>query len=136
VSTHGPDQLRELNAMQRNQDRSYWTSSAIFVVANAVLAAVFFQQEEHYLARSGIGLLGLLTTGVWYLIATRAHQYEADWLKKAESLETALGIDAKYRVWGDRPKGISTWNSIMIAVVSFAAFWVVGTSFAIWNLVI
>ena len=134
VRTNGIEQLKELNAMERNQDRSYWASSAIFVAATAILAVVFFQQEEHYLARSAIGALGLLTTAVWFLIALRSHQFETLWMKKAEALEEALGVDPKYRIWGERPRGFSSWRVMLLAMAGFVAFWVVGAAFAVWML--
>ena len=134
VRTHGLEQLKELNAMERNQDRSYWASSAIFVAASAILAVVFFQQEDHYLARSAIGALGLLTTAVWLLTALRSHQFETQWMKKAEALEEKLGVNPKYRIWGERPKGFSSWHSMLLAMGGFVAFWVIGAAFAVWNL--
>jgi hypothetical protein len=134
VQTHGLEQLEELNAMERNRDRSCVASSAIFAVASAILAVVFFQQEEHYLARSAIGALGLLTTGFWLLVAMRSHQFETLWRKKAESLEEKLGVDPQYRVWGERPKWLSSWQAMLVALGGFIAFWVVGTVFAVWML--
>ena len=133
LQTHGLEQLRELNAMERNQDRSYWASSAIFVAANAILAVVFFQQEDHYLARTAIGGLGLLATAVWLLIALRSHQFETLWMKRAEALEEKLGVDPKYRIWGDSPKGFSSWHAMLMAMGGFVAFWVVGAVFAAWS---
>jgi hypothetical protein len=134
LKASGPEQLRELNAMERNQDRSYWASTAIFVTANAVVAAVFFQQEDHYLARTAIGIVGILITLTWLLIAIRSHQYESMWGKKAAELEKALGIDPRYAIWSDKPKGISSWNAILIAMSGFMAFWIVGTSIIAYNL--
>ena len=135
LKASGPEQLRELNAMERNQDRSYWASTAIFVTANAVVAAVFFQQEGHYLARTALGMVGLLVTLTWLLIALRSHQYESMWGKKAAELEKALGIDPRYAVWSDKPTGISSWYAILMAMSGFIAFWIVGTVIVAYNLI-
>ncbi|MCU0853282.1 MAG: hypothetical protein MUC90_08545 [Thermoplasmata archaeon] len=136
LKVSGPEQLRELNAMERNQDRSYWASTAIFVTANAVAAAVFFQQESHYLARTAIGMVGLLITLTWFLIAIRSHQYESMWGRKAAELEKALGVDSRYAIWSDKPKGISSWYAILMAISGFMAFWIVGTAIVAFNLMI
>lgn len=135
LKASGPEQLRELNAMERNQDRSYWASTAIFVTANAVVAAVFFQQEDHYLARTALGMLGLLVTLTWFLIALRSHQYELMWGVKAAKLEKALGVDQTYAVWSDKPSGVSSWYAILLAIAGFMGFWIVGTLIVLYNLI-
>jgi len=135
LKASGPGQLRELNAMERNQDRSYWASTAIFVTANAVVAAVFFQQEDHYLARTALGMLGALVTLTWFLIALRSHQYETMWRVKAAKLEKALGVDSSYAVWSDKPTGISSWYAILMAMAGFMAFWIVGTLIMLYNFI-
>lgn len=135
LKTSGPEQLKELNAMERNQDRSYWASTAIFVTANAVAAAVFFQQEDHYLARTALGLLGLLITLTWFLIALRSHQYELLWASKAAKLEKALGVDPQYAVWSDKPSGISSWYAILMAMAGFFGFWILATIIVAYNFI-
>jgi len=88
----GMSQLRELNAMERSQDSNYWISSAILIVANAVLVAEFFRQEDHYLARLAISMVGLMIAAVMVLLVTRARQYKKRWLDKAKALEKELGV--------------------------------------------
>jgi len=134
---YGMSQLRELNAMERSQDSNYWISSAILIVANAVLVAEFFRQEEHYLARLAISIVGLMIAAVMVLLVTRARQYKKRWLDKAKALEKELFVPSKYAVWEDKGlPGFAASLALMLAMYGFVFMWVSYAAFAAWNLVL
>ncbi len=131
----GMSQLRELNTLEHGQDSNYWTSSAIFVIANAILVAEFFRQEDHYLARLVISLVGLMISAVMVLLIARARKYKKRWLEKAKALEKELGIPSKYAAWEDTGlPGFSASLALMLATYGFAVMWVSFATFAAWNL--
>lgn len=133
----GMSQLRELNAMERSQDSNYWISSAILIVANAVLVAEFFRQEDHYLARLAMSIVGLMIAAVMVLLVTRAIQYKKRWLDKAKALENELGVPSKYAVWEDKGlPGIAASLALMLAMYGFVVMWASYAAFAAWNLVL
>lgn len=133
----GMSQLRELNAMERSQDSNYWISSAILIVANAVLVAEFFRQEEHYLARLAISIVGLMIAAVMVLLVTRARQYKKRWLDKAKALEKELCVPSKYAVWEDKGlPGFAASLALMLAMYGLVVMWASYAAFAAWNLVL
>jgi hypothetical protein len=133
----GMSQLRELNTMERGQDSNYWTSSAILIVANAFLVAEFFRQEDHYLARLAISIVGLMIAAVMVLLVTRARQYKKKWLDKAKALEKELGVPSKYAVWEDKElTGFSASFALMLATYGFVVMWAFFAAFAAWKLVL
>jgi hypothetical protein len=133
----GMSQLRELNAMERSQDSNFWISSAILIVANAVLVIEFFSQEDHYLARLAISIAGLTIAVVMMLLVTRARQYKKRWLDKAKALENELGVPSKYAVWEDEGfPGFGASLALMVAAYGFVVMWVFYAAFAAWNLVL
>ena len=126
----GKDQLRELYAMERNQDLILWTSSSIFVAANALLAIGFFDQEDHYLARMLTSLIGLMVTSAWFVVMQRAHTYEVRWIEKAKDLQKKLGVPLEFSVWEDMaPAGFSATKALIVMIFGFSAFWIVGIVF-------
>jgi membrane-associated HD superfamily phosphohydrolase len=133
----GMSQLRELNAMERSQDSTYWISSAILIAANAVLVAEFFRQEDHYLARLAISIVGLMIAAVMVLLVARAMKYKRRWLDKAKALETELGVPSKYAVWEEKGlPGFAASLALMLAMYGFVVMWVSCAAFAAWNLVL
>lgn len=133
----GMSQLRELNSMERSQDSSYWISSAIMIVANAALVAEFFRQEDHYLARLAISIVGLMIAGVMVLFVARAMKYKRRWLEKAKELEKELGVPSKYAVWEDRGlPGFAASLALMLAMYGFVVMWASFAAFAAWSLVL
>ena len=134
---YGMSQLRELNAMERSQDSNYWISSAILIVANAVLVAEFFRQEEHYLARLAISIVGLMIAAVMVLLVTRARQYKKRWLDKAKALEKELCVPSKYAVWEDKGlPGFAASLALMLAMYGLVVMWASYAAFAAWSLVL
>jgi hypothetical protein len=130
VERDGNDQLGELYSMERNQDLILWTSSSVFVVANAVLATGFFGQEDHYLARMLISLIGLMVTLAWFVILQRAHAYEVRWIEKAKGLQTKLNMPPEFCAWEDLPPaGFSATKALIVLVFGFSVFWIVGVVF-------
>jgi membrane-associated HD superfamily phosphohydrolase len=133
----GMSQLRELNAMERSQDSTYWISSAILIAANAVLVAEFFRQEDHYLARLAISIVGLMIAAVMVLLVARAMKYKRRWLDKAKALETELGVPSKYAVWEEKGlPGFAASLALMLAMYGFVVMWASCAAFAAWNLVL
>jgi hypothetical protein len=133
----GMSQLRELNAMERSQDSTYWISSAILIAANAVLVAEFFRQEDHYLARLAISIVGLMIAAVMVLLVARAMKYKRRWLDKAKALETELGVPSKYAVWEEKGlPGFAASLALMLAMYGFVVMWASFAAFAAWNLVL
>jgi len=59
TSEKGDGQLRELNSMIRRQESYFGSTFALFMIANAVLVFSYYQQEDHFLARSAISLVAL-----------------------------------------------------------------------------
>lgn len=135
--TDGMNQLRELNAMERSQDSNYWISSAILIVANAVLVAEFFRQEEHYLARLAMSIAGLIIAVVMVLLVSRARQYKKKWLDKAKALEKDLDVPTQYAVWEDKGlPGFAASLALMLAMYGFVVMWISYAVFAAWNLLL
>jgi len=133
----GVSQLRELNAMERSQDSNYWISSAILILANAVLVAEFFRQEEHYLARLALSIVGLMISAVMVLLVARARQYKKRWLDKAKALEKELGVPTKYAVWEDKGlPGFAASLALMLEMYGLVVMWGFFATFAAWNLVL
>lgn len=137
ASADGMGQLRELNSMERSQDSSYWISSAILIVASSVLVAEFFRQEDHYLARLAISIVGLVIAVVTMLMVTRAVSYKKRWIYKAKALEKELGIPSSYSVWDERGlPGFAASLALMLAMYGFVVMWAFYAAFAAWNLVL
>jgi hypothetical protein len=133
----GISQLRELNTMEHGQDSNYWISSSILMVANAVLVAEFFRQEDHYLARLAMSVVGLMIATIMVLLVARARQYKKRWLDKAKALEKELGVPSKYAVWEDtKLPGFSASLELKLAMYGFVAMWASFAAFAAWNLVL
>lgn len=136
VESYGMSQLRELNAMERTQDSAYWVSVSILVVANAFLVAEFFGQEEHFLARLALSILGLAIAAVMVLMVDRSLQYKKRWLDKAKALEMELGIPPVYAVWDQTGlPGFGASHALMLAMYGLAIMWAAFVSFAAVNLV-
>lgn len=75
------------------------------MVANAVLVFAYYQQEEHFLARSAISLVALAVNGSLFVMLMEAKGYLGMLKKKALALESDLGVPQEFRIWGEIPEG-------------------------------
>ncbi len=127
-------QLRELNSMVRGQESSLSTALALFMLTNAVLVFSFFQQEDHYLARSAISLVGIAVNGVLLLVAMQARENLETCGGKALTSESDLGIPQELRIWTEATGGMPNWKTAQLSAAALLAFWGVGVAFALMNL--
>jgi len=101
----GGGQLHKLNSMVRTQEKASWTALGLVTVANAVLVFSYFQQEEHFLARSVISLVALAVNGALFAMLMEARGHQSMLKKKALALESDLGVPQEFRIWGEAPEG-------------------------------
>lgn len=135
MGSHGTNQLRELVGMVRNQETYLSTTSALYAVAVAVLVFSFYQQEEHFLARTGIALAGLLVGGTWYMIVARTSVCTSHWKAKILALESDLGVPQTFRISGETPNGMPKQRILQLATAAVVAYWAVCLAYAAVNLV-
>ncbi len=121
--------------MVRNQETYLSTTSGLYAVAAAVLVLSFFQQEDHYLARTAIALAGLLLAGTWYMIVTRTSVCTGHWKSKVLALESDLGVPQAFRVSGEAPKGMPKQRILQMATAAVVVYWAVCLVYAAANLV-
>jgi len=126
----GYGQLHELNSMIRRQEGHFGSTFALFMIANAVLVFSFYQQEDHFLARSAISAFALAVNGALFLMLMEAKGYLELWMSKALALESDLGITQEFRVWGEGPKSLSMPRMCSIAAAGLLVYWGVCLSFA------
>lgn len=130
ASERGDAQLRELNSMIRRQEGVFGPTFAMFMVANAVLVFSFYQQEDHYLARSAISLVALAMDGALFLLVMEARAYLELWRGKALALESDLGVAQEFRVWGETPKSMLKFTIGPMAAAALLVYWAACLVFA------
>jgi hypothetical protein len=135
--THGMQQLCELNAMERGQDFTTWSTNAIYSATNGVLivaAVTAFAYDVRWLIISLLGILGSFLSIIWFQIVLRAHQYEitylyrARWLqKKCTGLPPECAVwqepDGTPKKWGGKPPGTPSWRALCVLVAGFFLLW-------------
>lgn len=136
ASEHGDAQLRELNSMIRGQEEVFGPTFALFMVANAVLVFSFYQQEDHYLARTAISLVALAVNGALFLILMEARAYLSLWKGKALALESDLGVAQEFRVWGDAPRVMLKCAIGPMAAAALLVYWASCLVFAVLSLLL
>lgn len=135
ASERGEGQLRELNSMIRGQENFFGTVFALFMVANAVLVFAYYQQEEHFLARTAISLVALAVNGSLFLMLMEARQYSDLWKKKALALESDLGITQEFRTWGEDPKSLLKAKAGPMTAATLLVYWGACLAYAAVNFV-
>ena len=121
--------------MIRNQETYLSTTSGLYAVAAAVLVFSFFQQEDHFLARTAIALAGLLLGGTWYLIVARTSVCTAHWKMKVLALESDLGVPQTFRISDETPKGMPKQKILQMATAALLIYWAVCLVYAAANLI-
>jgi hypothetical protein len=130
ASERGDAQLRELNSMIRRQEGVFGPTFAMFMAANAVLVFSFYQQEDHYLARSAISLVALAMDGALFLLVIEARAYLELWMGKALALESDLGVAQEFRVWGETPKSMLKSTIGPMTAAALLVYWAACLVFA------
>lgn len=133
TNERGDGQLRELNSMIRRQESYFGSTFALFMVANAVLVFSYYQQEDHFLARSAISLVALAVNGSLFLILMEARGYLDLWKKKALALESDLGITQEFRVWGEAPESMVKSKVGSLTAAALLVYWGVCLAYAAIN---
>jgi len=136
TSEKGDGQLRELNSMIRRQESYFGSTFALFMIANAVLVFSYYQQEDHFLARSAISLVALAVNGSLFLLLMEAREYLELWKKKALALESDIGVSQEFRVWGETPKNMLKSKVGPMTTAALLVYWGICLAYAAINLVL
>ncbi len=126
VSWDANEQVRELNAMRGHQDSSLSLSGSVLALTNAILVAEVLSVNEDTNTFLLLGLLSLVMSLCWLVVARRAGSRAADWARKARGIEDGiLGIPEQFSVWGaSEPEAGPTWIAVAGVLVSFAVVWI------------
>ena len=119
-------QLDQLNAMRRQQDINYWSSSAVFGVATVYLliAALDMANDKDHIALVLVGFLGLVVSFFWLAVVKHANDHGNRWRDKAMILQNNYGIPDAYRTWSKCPPGIvSKWHTMVLVITGSALIW-------------
>ena len=132
IRTHSMEQLNQLNAMERGQDSTTWSTNALHSATNGVLVVASVTALNHpdwWIILVSLGILGSFISAAWFLIILRAHRYEDEWLFRARWLQGKLPIPSECAVWQApdsefRPKcrelqGISSFNVLIVLISGF-----------------
>lgn len=138
--THGMAQLDQLNAMERGQDVTTWSTNAIYSATNGVLivaAVSSLESEARWLIILMLSLLGGFLASIWFAIVLRAHVYEITYLYRARwiQLQTEFkDMPKKCAIWQEpdgtptkyngSPGGRSSWSALHVLVSGFFMLWV------------
>ena len=137
IDKHGMDQLNQLNAMERGQDVTTWSTNAIYSATNGVLivaTVAAFAYDVRWLIISLLGVLGAFLTTVWFTIVLRAHQYEIIYLYRARWLQMkCAGMPKECAIWqepdstpekySEKPPGTPSWDALRALVLGFFSLW-------------
>jgi len=137
IEKHGMDQLDQLNAMERGQDSTTWSTNALHSATNGVLIVASVTALNHpdwWILLVLLGILGSFISTAWFLIILRAHRYEDEWLFRARWLQRRLAIAPHGAIWQEpgsifRPtnkesSGISSYKVLVVLISGFYAMWV------------
>lgn len=119
-------QLDQLNAMRRQQDINYWSSSAVFGVATVylLLAALGQATDKEYVSMALTGFLGLVVSFFWLAVVKHANDHGNRWRDRARTLQNDYGIPPQYRIWADCPPGIvRSWESMVLVITGSSLVW-------------
>jgi hypothetical protein len=104
----------------RYQTELHWERISYLLVANCILLLALSQFHSDVLLRSLTSLVGLATSGGWYLVVHRSSQYFDYWKKEIRRLEVELGRTSIYpRALG----GMKLRNIAHIFPISFSLLW-------------
>ncbi|MEW5747199.1 MAG: hypothetical protein AB1793_00215 [Candidatus Thermoplasmatota archaeon] len=140
----GMDQLSQLNAMERGQDSTTWSTNALHSATNGVLivaAVSALNHPEWAMIIMALSVLGMFISTAWFLIILRAQRYEIEWIHRALWLQRAVTMREECAVWqeGDsafRPqvKGIPSSIVLHILISGFYFMWVIVLGIAIGSI--
>jgi hypothetical protein len=138
IRTYGMEQLNQLNAMERGQDSTTWSTNALHSATNGVLVVASVTALNHpdwWIILVSLGILGSFISTAWFLIILRAHRYEDEWLFRARWLQGKFPIPSECAIWQApdsefRPKcrelqGISSFDVLIILISGFYFMWIV-----------
>lgn len=134
ISRRGLAQLDQLNSMERGQDLTTWSTSAIYSATNGVLILAAINTLDHS-AWSVIifllSVLGSLISTAWFLIVVRAHRYEVEYLLRARWLQYWAQVPVLSSVWQDPdrvprpgPEGIRSFHVLQVLTSGFYWLWI------------
>lgn len=139
LDAHGLEQLGQLNAMERGQDVTTWSTNAIYSATNGVLivaTVTAYAYDVRWLIIALLGILGAFLTTIWFTIVLRAHQYEVTYLYRARWLQMNTEcMPRQCAIWQEpdgapveylgRPPGTSSWDALRALVLGFFLLWII-----------
>ena len=138
-------QQDQLNAMERQQDVTQWSSTALFTATNGVfLIALFSGLSGRILESSalymGFGLTGLVICLVWLIVTVRAELFAIEWLYRTLRLQRDYGVPSEYSIWQDYGRNpnekkppISSSIASLVLIIVFAVIWSLSTIWGAWT---
>ena len=140
IDQHGHEQLGQLNAMERGQDRTTWSNNALYSTTIGVLVVGTIAALGHpqwWLIESVLGILGAFMSTAWFLILIRAHKYELEYLNRAKWLQHHYKVPERCAVWqntlhGSSCHGVSSFSVLKVYISSLYWAWVIVTLSSWW----
>lgn len=126
-------QLDQLNAMRRQQDATYWSSSAVFGVATVYLLVSILGQavKNEYFSMTLTGFLGLVVSFFWLAVIRRANDYGQLWTRKARLLQEDFGIPSQYCIWEEHSPGtLKNWDAMVLLITGSSLIWYTFVAYA------